>query len=204
MVAASQKALSSAAGEPVDPISPAGAIYQAITDKLLAAEFERRKSLEGRAAALVTSSGAVLALIFGLCVLVTGKDLVYSSSLGILFLIASMIAFLTSAVLAIVVQVQGFEYKVMSDDALKSLARDNTEWARRADDATRAWVSKQVSTICSMRAGNTRKQKQVERSLWVQVSAIGLLAASVGAELLGRYSNVQWPTFCWETLFDLP
>ncbi len=185
--AVSQRALSTAASEPVDPISPAGKLYQTITDKLLAAELDRRKALEGRAAALMTSSGAVLALIFGLSVLLTGKDMVYESLVATLLLIAAMIAFLTSAVIAIVVQVHGFEYKVMSDDALRSLARDHAEWARRADDATRAWVSKQVSTICTMRTGNSTKQKQVECSLWVQVAAIGLLASSVGVELLSRY-----------------
>jgi hypothetical protein len=178
--------VSTAAGECVDPISPAGLIYQAITDKLLAAEFDRRKALEGRGATLLTSSGTMLTLIFGLTVLVTGKDAVFHSRWAIYFLIAAMIAFLVSAMLAIVVQAHGFEYQVMSDDALKSLSRDHTEWGRRADDATRAWVSKQASTICTLRTGNNAKATQIAWSLWFQVSAVALLSISVGIELFGR------------------
>ncbi|ASX03435.1 hypothetical protein [Mycobacterium intracellulare] len=178
--------MSDAAGEPVDPVSSAGKIYQVITDKLLAAEFDRRKALEGRGAALLTSSGSMLALIFGLTVLITGKDATFKIHCAVYFVIAAMIAFLASAVIAIVVQAHGFEYSVMSDDALKSLARDNTEWGRRADDATRAWVSKQARTICTLRVGNSTKATQVAWSLWFQVSAIGLLTISVCIELFDR------------------
>jgi hypothetical protein len=130
----------------------------------------------------------MLTLIFGLTVLVTGKDAVFRSRYAILVLMGAMAALLVSAVIAIVVQAHGFEYRVMSDDALKSLTRDNKEWARRADDATRAWVKKQVSTICTLRVGNNTKATQIAWSLWLQVSAISLLSISVGIELWGRVS----------------
>lgn len=178
--------------EPVDPISPAGQIYQVIADKQLAAEYDRRKSLEGRAAALLGSSGTLLALIFGLTVLMTGKDAVYQSRVATLVLIVAMAAFLVSAVLAILVQAHGYRYKVISDDALRSLARDHAEWGRRADSAMRAWVSKQVSTICTMRAGNDMKATQVAWSLWVQIGAIGLLSISVAIELIARLYPFLW------------
>lgn len=178
--------MSTAQSDPVDPISPAGKIYQAITDKELAAEYDRRKAIERRAGALLTSSGTMLTLIFGLTVLITGKDAVFHNVFAIGALLAAMALFLASAILAIVVQAYGYEYKVISDDALRSLARDHQEWARRADDATRAWVAKQVSTICSMRSGNSAKATQVEWSLWLQVSAIVLLSISAGIELVVR------------------
>lgn len=178
--------MSSAASNPADPISPAGLIYQAITDKLLAAEYDRRKSLEGRAAALLGSSGTMLTLIFGLTVLVTGKGAVYQNAFAIGALLAAMAAFLASAICAIVVQAYGYEYFVMSDDALRSLTSDHKEWGRRADSATRAWVAKQVSTICTMRAGNSTKATQVEFSLWLLISGIILLSLSASVELIGR------------------
>ena len=46
-------------------------------------------------------------MIFGLSVLLTGKDMVYESLVATLLLIAAMIAFLTSAVIAIVVEAHG-------------------------------------------------------------------------------------------------
>ncbi|SKY79546.1 Uncharacterised protein [Mycobacteroides abscessus subsp. bolletii] len=179
--------MSAAAGEPVDPVSPAGKIYQGITDKLLAAEFDRRKALEGRGSGLLTSSGSMLALIFGLTVLITGKDATFRSHCAMYLLIVAMVAFLVSAVVAIVVQAHGFEYSVMSDEALTSLARDHAEWGRRADDATRAWVSKQASTICTLRAGNNAKATQVAWSLWFQLGAVALLTMAVCTELFSRF-----------------
>ncbi|AHC27811.1 MULTISPECIES: hypothetical protein [Mycobacteriaceae] len=190
--------------EPVDPVSPAGRIYLAITDKLLTAEFDRRKAFESRAAALLGSSGTMLTLIFGITVLVTGdgKDAVYQSAAAVGVLIAAMAAFLLSAVLAIVVQAHGFEYDVLSNESLTSLARDDTEWARRADDATRAWVGIQASTICTMRKGNRTKAAQVAWSLWIQVVAVTLLSASVGAELVSRLCETQPFPVCSYSVFS--
>lgn len=178
--------MSAAQSDPADPISPAGIVYQAITDKLLAAEYDRRKSLESRAAALLGSSGTMLAVIFGLTVLITGKDAVYRNAFAIAALIAAMVFFIASGIVALVVQAYGYEYKVMSAAALTSLARDDSEWARRADDATRHWVAKQASTVCTMRRGNSKKARQIEVSLGLQVVAIVLLSISAGVELVGR------------------
>lgn len=196
--------MSADSSEPVDPISPAGRIYQAITDKLLAAEFDRRKALESRAAALLGSSGTMLTLIFGITVLVTGdgKDAIYQNGVAVGVLIAAMAAFLASAVLAIIVQAHGFEYKVMSDEALTALARDHSEWARRADDATRAWVSKQASTICTMRKGNHTKATQVAWSLWIQVAAVTLLSTSIGVELVSRGCETHSYPVCTYSVFS--
>ncbi|MEN4475191.1 hypothetical protein [Mycolicibacterium cosmeticum] len=190
--------------EPVDPISPAGQIYQVITDKLLAAEVDRRKSFESRAAALLGASGTMLTLIFGITVFVTGegKDAVYENGAAVGVLITAMAAFVISAVLAIIVQAHGYEYKVMSDEALTSLARDHSEWGRRADSATRAWVSKQASTICTMRKGNRTKATQVAWSLWMQIVAITLLSGSIGVELVSRLCETQPLSVCSHSVFS--
>ncbi|MCV7423812.1 hypothetical protein H7K45_24970 [Mycobacterium yunnanensis] len=174
------------AGEPVDPVSPAGQLYLAMASELLTAEFDRRKTLESRGSALLTSSGTLLTLIFGLTVIVTGKDHVYADRCSVILLLAALVAFVLSAVIAIFVQTYGFRYAVLSQDGLRSLPRDDAEWARRADDATRAMLSKKVSTICSLRNGNNTKATLVAFSLGFQVVAIALLSASVGFELWGR------------------
>ncbi|BBZ51998.1 hypothetical protein MHEI_37150 [Mycobacterium heidelbergense] len=179
---------SSSPGEPLDPqrVSAAGQIYQAMVSDLLKCEFDRRRALEGRGATLVTSSGALLTLIFGLTVLVTGKDQVFQNRWAIWVLLAALVAFVASALIAIFIQSWGFKYAITSRKTLKSLARDNTEWARLADDATRSWLTRQVNTICSLRDGNDMKAKLVTWSLGFQVAAITLLSASVGIDLSGR------------------
>jgi hypothetical protein len=74
-------------GDYVDPISPAGAVYQAMVDSLLKAEYERRKTLEGRGATLLTASASMLTLIFALTVFVTGKDHVFANRCAVTYLV---------------------------------------------------------------------------------------------------------------------
>jgi hypothetical protein len=86
----------------------------------------------------------------------------------------------------IFVQTYLFKYTVISRESLRSRPRDNKEWARLADDATRSWLTRQVNTICSLRRGNNGKARLVTWSLILQVVAIALLSVSVGLDLHGR------------------
>lgn len=169
-----------------DPISPAGKVYDGMIENLLTAEFDRRKTLEGRGATLMAASGTMLTLIFGLTVIVTGKDPVFKSGCAVDLLLAALAAFVVSAVTAIFVQTYGFKYQTASRDFLREVVENNDNWARRADDAARMWAVRRVNTITSLREGNNAKACLVTASLWAQVVAIGLLSASVGVELSGR------------------
>ncbi|MGB9248453.1 MAG: hypothetical protein WCC28_01530 [Mycobacterium sp.] len=77
---------------------------------LLAAEFDRRKTLEGRGAALMTASVCLVTLIFALTVILTGKDHVFANRYAVYFLLAALVSFVISAVIAIMVQTRGFNY----------------------------------------------------------------------------------------------
>jgi hypothetical protein len=155
-------------------------------ESLVTAEFDRRKTLEGRGATLLTASGTMLTLIFGLTVLVTGKDAVFADRCAVDLLIAALAAFVVSAVVAIFVQTYGFKYRTPSREFLREVVDDNDNWGRRADDAARMWARRRVNTIASLREGNNTKAVLVAVSLWSQVIAIALLSGSVGLELHHR------------------
>ncbi|MDX1883042.1 hypothetical protein [Mycolicibacterium sp. 120270] len=180
-----------AIGDPVGPASPAGEIYQAMVERLLAREYERRRLLEARGATLMTSSASVLALIFGLTVIVTGKDFVFHSHVAILALCGALAGFVLSALMAIIVQTHLPEYDVPGCDYLAGLTESHDEWAQSADYALRVDVGQQVRTICSLRPGNSTKAKLVAGSLTIQVAAVALLAFSVAFELI-RSELVVW------------
>lgn len=167
-------------------VSEAGRVYQATVTSLLAAEFERRKTLEARGGTLLTSSTTLLALIFGLTVLVTGKGAVFAVHLAVYVLYGALAVFVVSAAIAIIVQTQLQRYEVVSCEYLKTLAGSDAEWSRSADHAVRAEVSQKVRTLCSLRGGNNTKARWVVAGLVVQLTAIALLAASLGLELYGR------------------
>lgn len=162
----------------------AGGIYSAMVGNLVTAEFNRRKSLEARGATIVATATAMLTIIFGLTVIVTGKDYVFSNTCAQFFLGAALTSFVASAVLAIVVQTYGFKYTVIGPETLRSITNEN--WDRSAEDAQRMWIRRQVNTVISLRETNDTRADLVAFSLGCHVAAILLLTASIVFELSSR------------------
>ncbi len=172
-----------------DPaVSAAGRVWRAMAADLAQIEFDRRKTLEGRAGALLTSSASMLTLIFGLTVLVTGKDPTFKSHWALYFLLGALASFVGAASVAIWVQTRGFDYLVVRDTSLRLLVGDEM-WSYPADVATRADVSQKVNLVCSLRVGNNAMAQRLTWSLRLQLLAIALLSISVGFEL----HSVIWP-----------
>jgi hypothetical protein len=169
-----------------DPVSPAGKVWQSMVSDLLAAEFDRRKTLEGRGATLMTASVSLVTLIFALTVILTGKDHVFANRYAVYFLLAALVSFVISAVIAIVVQTRGFNYDVIKRQTLKRLTDPNAPfWDMSTADAVRADVSQHVKTICSLRDGNDSMATRLTWSLRAQLAAIILLSVSIALELYG-------------------
>jgi len=65
---------------------------------LLAAKYDRRARMEGRGSTIVTTSASLLTVVFGLTVVVTGKDYVFANCYAVFALLAALLAFVISAV----------------------------------------------------------------------------------------------------------
>jgi hypothetical protein len=161
-------------------------VYEQMMSAQMTAEFDRRKAIEGRGAAILTTSTTMLTLIFGLVVIVTGKNEPFKNQLALWLLTAALGALVVSALFAIVVQTFGFKHTVPSRQLLNGLT--GSHWSRSEDDARRMWVRRQVLTTLSLRSSNNLRATLVVWSLRAQVVAIALLAASVGVELWSRLS----------------
>ncbi|WP_328359039.1 hypothetical protein OG976_05655 [Mycobacterium sp. NBC_00419] len=169
--------------EPKQPV--ASDVYVEMVSSLMSAEFDRRKGIEARGAVILTASATLLTLIFGLTVVVTGKDHVFANHSALIFLLFALASFIISAVLAIVVQGYAFRYTVTGVKTLQGLT-SNAFWLLDHDTATRMWVQRQVNTTLSLRAGNDVKATLVLVALGWQVVAVVLLSASIGLEMWGR------------------
>ena len=165
--------------------SAAGKIYEQVTAAVVASEFDRKKTLEGRGSTLVTASASLLTLTFGVIFVVTGKDYLFKSGWAVGLLLASLAAFLVSAVIAVFVAVEGTEYAVIADETLDALTTGD-KWNKTEDNARLMWVRRQVDTAKSLRESNNKNVTRVAWSLWIQVLAIALLAGSVVVELSDR------------------
>jgi len=173
--------------KPFDPdyIARAGKVYQLMVASFLAAEFDRKKTLEARGATLVTSSVSLLTLVTALTVLVAGKDYVFRDHRAFMVLLVALAAFIAAGAVGVFVQTYGFKFRVMDAATLEVLA-NQPNWERTADDAARNWVHWQVMSICTLREGNNTKAALIGIGLGFQLLAIVLLAVSVGIELSGR------------------
>src|SRR6476659_5906451 len=80
--------------------SAGGRVYEQMMAAVMAAEYDRRKAVEGRGAAILTTSTTMLTLIFGLTVLVIGKDQPFKNHLALWFVTSALAAFVLSAVIA--------------------------------------------------------------------------------------------------------
>lgn len=162
--------------------SAAGKIYEKLVGTLLVGEEDRRKRVEARGATILTTSTTMLTLIFGLTVVVSGKDYTFRNHCAIWFLTLALAAFVVSAVIAIFIQAYRFQYKIMSVESLESLV-DATNWGRTEDEARQLWIERQVETIKTLRRSNKTQSDLAVWSLGFEVLAIALLALSVGFEL---------------------
>ena len=86
-------------------------------------------------------------LIFALTVILTGKDHVFTNRYAVYFLLAALVAFVISAVIAIVVQTRGFNYDVIKRQTLKRLT----------DPDAASWTSRPM-TLCAPTSASTSKR----------------------------------------------
>ncbi len=166
---------------------------------LLAAEYDRRTKMEGRGSVIVTASASLLTVVFGLTVIVTGKDYVFANCYAVFALLAALLAFVISAVLGIVVHAYGFKYQTVDRKTLVGLTENEAMWTLSADRAVREDIRQQVRTTTTLRGTNEKMAKLVLASLVFQVLAVMLLSASVGLELFGRMPAPEIPDW-WADL----
>jgi len=171
---------------PTADASDASEVYQTIVEAALASEEDRTKTVEGRGAAIIRTSTTMLTLIFGLSIIVSGKDYTFKSHYAILFLAIALVAFVIAAVIALIVQVYGPRYRVISTATLESLV-ENINWNRTADDARRMWINREIETIRTVRHNNDAKATLVHTSLGLEIAAITLLTTSLAFEFYTRF-----------------
>lgn len=181
----------------VDGISPSAKVYQAMVDKLLTAAYDRRTKMETRGSTIVTANSALLTLVFGLTVVVTGKDYKLSSGFAVAALLLSLLAFVVSAVLGIWVQSKAIGYTTTDPAALKGLVSRRNFWDDSVEQAVREATDQQINTIASLDEANKRKDKWVTGSLRAQLAAICFLVVAICFELAARMGFSLHGMFCW-------
>jgi hypothetical protein len=167
-----------------DDLAP-GEIYTDHVCKLLDAEYDRRKVLEARGDSIIKTSSGIIALIFALAVFISGKDYKFTNHWNsIWFLVCALIAFISSAGIAIYVQNWALRYRITGKRTLGKMTQEF--WDLPADDAQRMCLQRYINTTLSLRQGNDKKVAAAQYSVIFQVIAIMLLSISLVCELAGH------------------
>lgn len=165
-------------GEP-DSKSAADA-YAAFVEAELNGQEARKTSLEDRGSAVITSSGAIVTLLFGLVALVTGVEKYELPSAArdrlalavALFVIAILLALLTNLPLA---------YKSVSARDLR--AEVNERWTDAEEEALKAIALTRVTIIERAKTMNTAKAWVVVTAMTVEGIAVLIVAMAVASIL---------------------
>lgn len=157
-----------------------GETYAKFIEAELKTEMERRASLDARGLGIVTSSTALITLMFSLSVLITGKDYTFGV-LGQGGVVVSLLLFIVAGVLGIAAN-QAREYEVTHEDTLYEML--GAHWTDDEVDARNTCAYRNVVSIQSLRRGNESKAEQITWALFFQVAAITALAISLAGEVL--------------------
>lgn len=158
----------------------AGSAYRGLIDAQLQREDGRKASFEARGMQIITSSGAVVTLLFGLAALATSsKSFKLTGSSEVAFAIALGLLFV-AAVCGIATNVP-LEYMEASTDKLSRVLEDRF-WLGRVEVAQRRAAELEVAQLVVGRAANNLKGNVLIAGLVFEV--LGVLAVAVGVMVI--------------------
>ena len=170
-------------------MSGAGAVYAQFLAAELLAERARRAALDQRGIAAVTSSGTLVALLAGLATLVAldkgrpapgGVTLIAFSCAVLCFLVAAYFGLLTN---------RSREYDVLDEGEGLGRLQSEEVWNETEEVALLVVFRINRRVLATLRSGNDRKSRLVNRALTAQLTALTLLTVAAAASAVQVMAN---------------
>ncbi|MEX0972638.1 MAG: hypothetical protein WDZ46_05210 [Solirubrobacterales bacterium] len=157
------------------------AVYAAYVADQAAGQEERKSSFEQRGLAVITTSGALVSLLFGLTAVLTGAggyQLPEVSRIGVL---AALVFFVVAAIGGIVTNLPR-SYRGVTVEALKKQIAER--WEDSAPAAQREVALTELNVIRRAKEQNSWKGLALIIAIMAEILAVLCLAVAVGAILL--------------------
>lgn len=161
----------------------AGTVFAAFFDSELTEERARRAFLDARGGAVLTTSGALVTLLFGLGSFVVSVEGFEPSTAAVALLGLTLVAFVLAATFGILAT-RLHKYEVTEAPQLHSWRTDDRQWNDTADKARRAVAFANIRSLASLRTGNNSKANFIVAALCAQLAAIVALAGAIGVTLV--------------------
>jgi nitrate reductase NapE component len=163
---------------PPPPIDGGRSIYADFIKEQLDAQEARKVSLEQRGLAVITTSGALVTLLFGLTALSVRRatTLVIPDTAAVLLIVA-LVCFVLAALCAIVTNVPR-SYEGVTVDALRGAVRER--WVDSEAVASEMVALTRLKMLASAKKNNDAKGIALVIAMSFEILAVALVGAAVG------------------------
>jgi hypothetical protein len=163
---------------PADPGGPA--VYAAYVGAQVVSQEERKSSLEQRGLAVITTSGVLVALLFGLAAVLTGTSGYHLPNGARAPILIALVLFVIAAVAAIVTNLP-LHYKGVTADALKKTVEDG--WEHSTAEAQREVSLTEIKVFRRAKERNRTKGRALIVAILAEIAAVISLAVAIAVIL---------------------
>jgi hypothetical protein len=164
--------------------SPGRELYSEFIKDQLDEEQERKKSFEQRGVTVITTSGALVTLLFGLTALsVKGESTFEIPTLSATFLTVGLVFFVVAAVLALLTNIPR-SYESVTVDSLWRAVADR--WGDTEATASAMVAKTRLKEIRTAKTINREKGYLLSASMVCEILAVALVAAAM-AKIVWSY-----------------
>jgi hypothetical protein len=157
-----------------------GSVLFPLLTQLLAEEQEKKQGLEQRGIAVITTSGVLASLLFGLGAVVTDDSQFSFPSASIVLLVAAVCFFVLAALAGLVTNAP---LKYDRVEGLADLVHDD-QWNRAADEISRGIATGQVRILETARTRNGQKAVALLGAIAAEAIAVICVAFAIALALL--------------------
>jgi|SRR5215207_7654715 len=163
------------------PVERGSTLHAAYIKEQLAAQEVRKASIEQRGAGVITTSGVLVSLLFGLAAILTGAENYQLPGHAKSWLLAAMISFVVAALAAIVTSAPLF----YSGPKIRDLeeAIKGPVWQESPADAEKRIAATEIKVLATARSRNTFKGYALLLAILTQVCALVFLAIAISVIL---------------------
>lgn len=154
-----------------------GSVYAAYIKQQLAAQEARKASIEQRGVGVITTSGVLVSLLFGLTTVLTGADNYQLPDGAKPWLFASMIAFVTAAIAGILTNAPLYYSGVKTADLQKAVK--GKIWNDPAAAAEQRVAATDVKVLATAKSRNTFKGFVLLAAVTLQIVAVLCLSLAI-------------------------
>jgi hypothetical protein len=153
-------------------------VYADFIKEQLAAQEARKVSLEQRGLAVISTSGVLVTLLFGLTALSVKREPTFDipdTSAG--FLVAALVFFVLGALSALITNLPR-SYEGVTVDALRTAVKER--WDDPESTATRKVALTRLTLLASAKDVNTQKGLALAAGMVFEIIAVALVGVAMG------------------------